>query len=145
MPSSVSIGQPAQCRAPTQPLAQWRSPLPGEPAFEGWHFVGGKLTWVAMESRFQSCPWNVNFSWKISMLPLREQQASTSSHQESIKETQIIAIPINSDLLSFPNKLVGMASEPGLITQSDSINLIRSLSSALINFLLQIKAIFNKC
>lgn len=73
------------------------------------------------------------------MLPLREQQASTSSHQESIKETQIIAIPINSDLLSSPNKLVGMASEPGLITQSDSINLIRSLSSALINFLLQSK------
>lgn len=43
------------------------------------------------------------------MLPLREQQASTYSHQESIKETQIIAIPINNDLSSFSNKLVRMA------------------------------------
>lgn len=129
----------------TQSLEQLRSLPPGEPAFEGWYFVGtksspnGRLTWAAMESRFQSCPWNVNFSWKLSTLPLREQQASTSSHQESIKETQIIAIPVNSDLCSSPNKLVGMASEPGLITQSDSINLIRSFLSALINFLLQSK------
>lgn len=109
------LGGPTQCQAP--------SPAPGTAAVtaargsycESWCFIGtnsspnGRLTWVAMESRFQSCPWNVNFSWKLSTLPLREQQASTYSHQESIKETQIIAIPINSGLSSFSNKLVRMA------------------------------------
>lgn len=108
--------------SPTQSPAQLPSLPPGEPAFESWYFVGtksspkGKPTWVAMESRFQSCPRNGSLSWNLSTLPLREQQALPSSRRESMKETQIIAIPLNRDLCSSPNQLVGMAPEPGLIT-----------------------------
>lgn len=51
---------PARCQA-----------VPGKGAFESWHSVGmdssldGGLTWVAVESGFQSCPWNVNFSMRL--------------------------------------------------------------------------------
>ena len=60
----------------------------------------------------------MNFSWKLSMLPLREQQISRYSHQESIKETQIIAIPGDfpggAVVRNLPVNAGGTGSSPGL-------------------------------